>query len=95
MPAAGVSQATLNIFMGNVYPDELSNMLGRNADPISIEQIANDVVNSVTKETITKQKKLIADPLLRYNWMFGMCKELGILAQGYGKEETIYYVKGA
>ena len=52
-----------------------------NVDP---EHFANGVVHPVTKETITKYKKLIDDPLLRDTWLEAMCKELGRLAQGYG-----------
>ena len=74
MPAAGISQASLNTFSGNKYLEELSHIKGRPLDPADIEQIANGVVHYVTKETITKYKKLIADPLLKYDWMLGMCK---------------------
>ena len=56
-------------------------MAGSNLDTVSIEQIANGVVHPTTKETITKYKKLITDPLLRDDWMLVMCKELGLLAQ--------------
>ena len=55
-----------------------------NVDP---EHFANGVVHPVTKETITKYKKLIDDPLLRDTWQEAMCKELGRLAQGYGDVE--------
>ena len=94
MPAAGISQAALTAFMGMEYLDELSHMAGRNLDPLAIEQIANGVVHPVTKETITKYKKLIADPILRDEWMLGMCRELGRLAQGYGEEGSHDYVEG-
>ena len=56
-----------------------------NATPSGLEEVANSVVHQVTKETITKYKKLINDPLLRDDWMKGMCKELGKVAQGYGE----------
>ena len=65
MPAAWISQAALTAFMGMEYLEELSHTTGRNLDPLAIEQIVNGVVNPVTKETITKYKKLIADPILR------------------------------
>ena len=52
-----------------------------------MEQVANSVVHPVTKETITKYKTLIQDPLLRETWMKGMAKELGRLAQGYEDEK--------
>ena len=47
-------------------------MAGRNLDPVAIEQIENGVVHPVTKETIAKYKKQIADPILREEWMLGM-----------------------
>ena len=46
------------------------------------EHMANGVVHPVTKETITKYKKLISDPVLRETWLEAVCKELGRLAQG-------------
>ena len=33
-------------------------------------------------------------PLLRDDWVKGMCKELGRLAQGYGEKGADDYVKG-
>ena len=50
---------------------------------------ANGVVHPVTKETITKYKQLIDDPLLRETWQEAMCKELGRLAQGYGDTKGV------
>ena len=41
-----------------------------------------------------KYKKLINGPLIRKDWMKGMCKELGRLAHIYGKERTGDYTKG-
>ena len=49
---------------------------------IDIEEYANGVVHPVTKETITKYKTLIKDPLLKDKWTKAMCVELGRLAQG-------------
>ena len=37
VPAAGISQAALNIFMGDEYLEELSHVAGRNLDPVNIE----------------------------------------------------------
>ena len=51
------------------------------------EEVANVVVHPVTKETITKYKKLIDDPLMRLVWSKAMCKELGRLCQGFGDTE--------
>ena len=45
--------------------------------------MCNGVVHPVTKETITKYKTLINDPILRQLWLNAMEKELGRLAQGY------------
>ena len=50
---------------------------------IDIEEYANGVVHPVTKETITRYKNLIKDPLLKDKWMKAMCVELNQLAQGY------------
>ena len=58
-----------------------------NATPATLEKVANGVVHPVTKETITKYKKLIEDPLLRETWAKAMCKELGRLCQGFGETE--------
>ena len=44
---------------------------------IDIEEYANGVVHPVTKETITKYKTLIEDPLLKDKWKKAMCVELG------------------
>ena len=66
----------------------------KNAIPDGLEEVANDVVYPVTKETITKYKILINDPLLQNDWMKGICKELGRLAQGYGEKGADEYVKG-
>ena len=76
------------------YLEELSHMAGRILDPVNIEQIVNGVIHPVTKETITKYKKLITDTVLRDEWMLGMCKKLGRLAQGYGEEGHDEYVEG-
>ena len=94
VPVAGISQVALTAFMGMEYLEELSHMAGRNVDPLAIEQITNGVVHPVTKETITKYKKLIADPILRDEWMLGMCRELGRLAQGYDEKGHDYYAEG-
>ena len=64
-PAAGISQAALAAFMGNLYMQELQQNIVKSVDPIEMEEVANGVVHPVTKETITKYKKLISDPLLQ------------------------------
>ena len=85
-PLAGISRGALNQFMGNAFLEELKNTT-INATPTAIEEVANGVVHPVTKETITKYKKLIEDPLLRDTWAKAMCKELGRLCQGFGETE--------
>ena len=47
------------------------------------EEVTNGVVHPVTKETITKDNKLIDDPLMQVVWSKEMCKELGRLCQGF------------
>ena len=46
-----------------------------------MREMVNGVVHPVAKETITKYNKLIADPLLRDDWMKDMCKEFGRVAK--------------
>ena len=50
---------------------------------IDIEEYANGVVHPVTKETITKYKTLIEDPILKDKLEEAMCVELGRLSQGF------------
>ena len=70
--------------MGNAFLEELKRT-AISANPTTLEEVANGVVHPVTKETITKYKKLIEDPLLRETWSKAMCKELGRLCQGFGR----------
>ena len=63
-PLAGISWGALSQFMGNAFLEELKRM-SINATPTALEEVVNGVVRPVTKETITKYKKLIEDPLLR------------------------------
>ena len=72
-PLAGISQGALTQFMGDAFLEELK-QTAINATPLELEEVANGVVNSVTKETITKHKKLIEDPFLRETWPKAMCK---------------------
>lgn len=51
---------------------------------VDLDKLCNGVVHPITKETITKYKKL-EDPMLRDDWIEAMCKELGRLAQGYNE----------
>ena len=63
-PPAGISQAAPNAVMGNLYTQELQQSMANNTNPSGLEEVANDVVHPVTKETITTYKKLINDHLL-------------------------------
>ena len=85
-PLAGITRGALYQFMGNAFLEELKRTK-INASPHALEEVANGVVHPVTKETITKYKQLITDPLLRETWSKAMCKELGRLCQGFGKTE--------
>ena len=55
--------------------------------------MANGVVHPVIRETITKYKQLIADPITREVWEKAMFKELGRLIQGYGDIGSPYHIK--
>ena len=66
--------------MGNAFLEELKR-ISIDATPTALEEVANGAVHPVTKETITKYKKLIEDPLLRETWSKTMCKELERLCQ--------------
>ena len=84
---AAISQAALNAIMGNIFLAEMKETVRLNEPPPDIEEVANGVVHPVTNKTITKYKKIIADPLLRETWSKAMAKELGRLAQGFGDTE--------
>jgi hypothetical protein len=49
---------------------------------IDIKECCYGILHSVTKETITQNRKLIKDPLLKDLWIKAMSKELHRLAQG-------------
>jgi hypothetical protein len=55
------------------------------AKHIKLKQMACGIVHPITKETITKYNKLANDPITKYIWQKEMYKELGRLAQGFGK----------
>eukprot|EP00804_Cyclotella_cryptica_P028694 CCRYP_008187-RA/>CCRYP_008187-RA protein AED:0.42 eAED:0.42 QI:0/0/0/0.5/0/0/2/0/188 len=60
-----------------------------------LEHMCNGVVHPVTKETITKYKKLANDPILQAVWTKAMCEELGRLAQGWDGSngtDTIFFM---
>ena len=68
-----------------IIPNKIKNY--RYADttniPDMLEHMCNGVVNPITKETITKYKTILEDPLLRDICLEAMAKELGRLTQGY------------
>jgi hypothetical protein len=72
---------TLDLLMPLPSPS-LENLPTINIPVIEIEEYCNGVVQPVTKETITHNRKMIKDPLLRDLWLKAMSKELHCLAQG-------------
>jgi hypothetical protein len=91
---AGIACAALHQFMGNAFLEEMKKTIESNAHPLQPEEVANGVVHPVTKETITKYKKLIDDPLMRDVWSKAMCKELGRLTQGFGEIGSTDHTEG-
>jgi hypothetical protein len=71
--------------MGSAFLDEMKLTIEVNDTPLDPQEVANGVVHPVTKETITKYKTIINDPLLWDVWSNAMCKELGRLIQGFGE----------
>ena len=59
---AGVSQAALNLFMGDLYMQKLQQSITENSNPIEMEEVANNVVHPITKETITNYKTYLRAP---------------------------------
>ena len=86
-----ISPQALYSYLGNTVfdtpewsiPNNLMNEELPTTPQIDIEEYANGVVHPVTKETITKYKTLIEDPILKDKWKKVMCMELGRLAQRY------------
>ena len=67
-PPAGITIGALNNFMGNIFMDTLKSRV-KESESCDPEHVANGVVHPVSKETITKYKKIIEDPLLRDTWL--------------------------
>ena len=84
---AGIAMAELHQFIGNTLLHDMKRIVKVNDTSLELEEVANGMVHPVTKETITKYKKLIDDPLMRLVWSKAMCKELGRLYQGFGYTE--------
>ena len=68
--------------MGNVFLEEMRHAITVNDTPLEPEEIANDVVHPVTKETLKKHKQVVGGLLVRDLWSKAMCKELRRLTQG-------------
>ena len=86
---AGIAGAELYQFIGNAFLQDMKQIVKVNDTTLGPEEVANRVVHPVTKETITKYKKLIDDPLMRVVWSKSMCKELGRPCQGFEDTEGI------
>ena len=71
--------------MGNAFIEETRKTIEMYDAPSDREEMANGDVHSVTKETITKYKQLIADPITREVWEKAIRKESGSLIQGCGE----------
>ena len=65
--------------MRNAFIEEMRQTVKVYDTLFSPDEVVNGVVHPVTKETITKYKQLIADPITRKVWEKAMCKELGRL----------------
>ena len=84
-----------NKFLPVFTPHKLEHTPATLQSKCILDQVCNGVVHPVTKETITKYKKLANDPLMKGVWTKAMCKEFGRLAQGYGDKEgtnTIFFM---
>ena len=75
--------AALHQFIGNTFLQYTKRILKVDDTTLGTEEVANGVLHPVTKETITKYKKLIDYPLMRLVWSKAMCKELVRLCQGF------------
>ena len=70
---ACISQTALYSYLGNTLIDDAKHLIPRKLmvqppfmqNIFNIEEVANDVVHTITNKTITKYHKLIDDPLLR------------------------------
>ena len=81
-------------FTKNGFLEERRKIIEINNTPFNLEEMETGANYPVTKETITKYKQLIADPITREVWERAVCKELGRLTQGYGEIGSIYHTKG-
>ena len=56
--------AALHQFIGNAFLHHMKRIVKVNDTTLGPEEVANGVVHPVTKETITKYKEIIDDPLM-------------------------------
>ena len=69
-------------------------MIAGNKVSFAPQEIANNIVQPVTKESIMKYKHLIDEPLMRNMRSDTRRKELETVIQGYGKKRLQYHIKG-
>ena len=62
---AGIAVEALHQFIGKLFLQDMKRTVKVNDSTLVPEEAANGVVHPVTKETITKYKKLIDDPLMK------------------------------
>ena len=67
--------AALHQSIGNTFIQDMKRIVKVYDTTLGPEEVANGVVYPVTKETITKYKKLIDDPLMRLVLSKEMCKK--------------------
>ena len=79
--------AELHQFTGNAFLHNMKRIVKVNDTTLGLEEVANGVVHPVTKETMTKYRKLIDDSLMQLVCSKAMCNELGRLCQGFGDTE--------
>ena len=81
----GTEATALTKFIGHSCLDKTRKTTKVNESPITPEKMTTYVLHPVTKETITRHKKLIDKSLSRDVWSQTMCIELECLTQGCGK----------
>ena len=86
--------AVLQQFIGKAFIEEMMKTIEIYDVLFGPEEMANRVVHPVTKETITKFKQLITDPITWDVFEKAMFKKLGRLTQGYGEIGSTHHTKG-
>ena len=84
---SGIAVAVLHQFIDNAFLQDMKRIVKVNDTTLGTEEVENTVVHPVTKETITKYKKLVDDPLMQVVWSKAMRKELGRLYQCFEDTE--------